>query len=662
MTDNKFGKHLKFKGLVLLIVIFSLQFVATNAIGQVVMPRIFSDNMVIQRDNKITIWGWASPRERISVALAGQTARARADRNGNWSVEIGPFEAGGPFQMVVRGNNTLTFSNILFGEVWLASGQSNMEWSVARSANPEEEIKNANYPEIRLFTVPRHMSGEPEMDFEEGEWLVCNPENIADFSAVAYYFGRHLHHELNVPIGLINSTWGGTIAETWMSYEAMVELDDFRERMLTTQLSDLDNITREAEKKAELWMEKIDSDDQGMINRWYLAESDDSDWNEMRLPVLWEQAGLPDLDGVVWFRKEIILTENQTKAPFILNLGPVDDSDYTYINGQLVGKTIDRFSANRRYEVPADMLKEGKNIISVRVIDTGGGGGIWGDEADLYYSIGGQRFSLAGNWRYAVGIDLPRPAVAASGPNMHPTLLFNGMINAITDYRIRGVIWYQGESNAGRAWQYRTVFKALINDWRKQWEDPEMPFLFVQLANFMKADSYPVESQWAELREAQKMALSLPNTGMAVAIDIGDPDDIHPLNKQDVGLRLALNALHIAYGKDVVFSGPVFSSQQIDGDKIRLRFSSIGSGLMVDDKYGYLKGFAIAGEDRVFHWARAFLDGDQVVVYSDNVSDPVAVRYAWGNNPEDANLFNKERLPASPFRTDNWPEITRSNR
>lgn len=648
--------------LIMVIVFFSLPWISTDLAGQVVMPKIFSDNMVMQRESTLTIWGWASPRERISVSLAGQTGRARADREGKWSLEIGPFDAGGPYEMTIRGKNTLSFTNILFGEVWLASGQSNMNWSVARSDNPGEEISNAHFPDIRLFTVPRRMSTEPQDNFEEGEWLVCNPDNIANFSAVAYYFGRHLQQELNVPVGLIHSSWGGTIAETWMSYETMLSLEDFRERMLHVDILSLDKLEEQARSKHEEWNQRIETEDKGITDQWHLADFDDSQWQEMHLPVLWERAGLPNLDGVVWFRKEVILSESQANNPIILNLGPVDDSDYTYINGHLVGKTLDSHAANRRYEVPAEFLREGVNVLAVRVIDTGGDGGIWGDPSDLYFQTGGLRLGLAGKWRYAVGIDLPRPQVVRRGPNMFPTLLFNGMINAITDYSLRGVIWYQGESNTNRAYQYRTVFKALINDWRQQWQDASLSFLFVQLANYMKADPYPVESDWAELREAQKMALSLPYTGMAVTIDIGDPEDIHPTNKQDVGLRLALNALHITYGRDIVYSGPIFESQQVEDDKIRLNFSSIGNGLKVDDQYGYLKGFAIAGEDRVFHWARAYLDGDQVVVYNKEVSDPVAVRYAWGNNPEDANLFNKEGLPASPFRTDTWPEITRNNR
>ena len=626
------------------------------------MPRIFSDNMVLQRETPLKIWGWADPRERVSVSIEGQNKSTRADRNGQWSVILDPLNAGGPYELTVRGQNTLTFNNILIGDVWLGSGQSNMQWSVRQSDNPEEEISMANYPQIRLFTVPRLISSEPVDDLESGEWLVCTPENIRNFSAVAYYFGRYLHGEMKIPIGIIHSSWGGTIAETWMSREAISQHVDFTDKMQEAPVFDLEKMEQNTQRNLEKWTENIEKKDLGRQNNWEHPDLDDHNWEEMDLPVLWEQAGLPNLDGVVWFRKEFFLEKAQTEQSMILNLGPVDDSDYTYINGNLVGKTIDQFNVNRRYEVPKEYLKEGRNTIAVRVIDTGGGGGIWGDESQMFYFAGTKKVSLSGLWKYNVGIKIDSPPRAATGPNAFPTLLFNGMINPITSFSIRGTIWYQGESNAGRAYQYRSLFPLLINDWRKQFNNPEMPFLFVQLANFMQTDRIPGDSQWAELREAQAMALSLPYTAMAVAIDIGEADDIHPRNKQDVGKRLALAALKVSYGKDIVHSGPVYQSNVVDGNKIRLNFSNTGSGLSINDKYGYLKAFAVAGEDQIFHWAKAYLEDDQVIVYSDAVKNPVAVRYAWSNNPEDANLYNQEGLPASPFRTDDWHGITINNR
>jgi sialate O-acetylesterase len=633
-----------------------------KAYADVKLPRIFSDNMLLQRETPVKVWGWADPGERVRVQIGNQTKSVRTDRSGNWSVTLDPLKAGGPIEMAVQGKNTIRLTNILVGDVWLGSGQSNMEWPVSQSADAEEEISLANHSNIRLFTVPRYLAGKPVDDIESGEWHVCSPETVERFSAVGYYFARYLNRELDVPIGIINSSWGGTIAETWISHESISQHEDFAERMKQTPDFNLEKIQREAQIRLEAWTESIERNDLGKQLGWEKPGFDDSEWAKMDLPVLWEQAGLPDLDGVVWFRNEFFLDNNQAKETMVLNLGPIDDSDYTYVNGHLVGKTIDQYNANRRYEVPAKYVKEGRNVIAVRVVDTGGGGGIWGDENQLFYIAGTEKVSLAGLWKYAVGIKTDAPPQAGTGPNAFPTLLYNGMIYPIKSLSIRGSIWYQGESNAARAYQYQSLFPLLIQDWRQQFNNPGMPFFFVQLANFMQPDRTPTDSQWAELREAQTMTLSLPHTGMAVAIDIGEANDIHPRNKQDVGKRLALAALKVSYGKDIFHSGPMYKSMSKEGNKIRLNFTETGSGLMIDDKYGYLKGFAIAGEDRVFHWAKATLEGNQVVVFSDTVANPVAVRYAWGNNPDDANLYNIEGLPASPFRTDDWPGITQGRR
>ncbi len=629
-------------------------FAADNAGANVKMPQIFSNNMVLQREVPVKIWGTADAGERVRVTFQNQTRNVRADRSGKWMVTLDPLRHGGPFTMTIAGKNTITYNNILVGDVWLGSGQSNMEWPVVRSANPVEEIKMANHPNIRIFTVPRRMSTRPLDDLAGGEWLVCTPENIPNFSAVAYYFGRHLHYELNVPIGLINSSWGGTVAETWISKEAIATHDDFRETMTRGLAIDVEKVQEEAIRKRDEWAQNMERDDLGNQNKWQDVAFDDSAWDKMNLPGLWEATKLPDLDGIVWFRKEIILTRQQTQQNMVMNLGPIDDTDFTYINGQLVGKTIDRYSDLRAYEVPANVLKEGRNVIAIRVIDTGGGGGLWGEAGQMFFTTGTGKISLAGDWKYKVGVRSVAPPQAATGPNIFPSLLYNGMIKGLLPFNIRGVIWYQGESNTGRHKQYQTLFPLLINDWRKLWNNPEMPFLWVQLANYMQPSGNPTDSDWARLREAQTMTLSLPKTGQAVIIDIGEADDIHPRNKQDVGKRLALAALKVSYGKDLVYSGPVYKSMRVDGSTIRIDFDNIGGGLKAHDKYGYLKGFAIAGEDRVFRWAKARLDGNQVIVYNADVRNPMAVRYAWGNNPDDANLYNAEGLPANPFRTDKW--------
>jgi sialate O-acetylesterase len=628
----------------------------SNLKADVSMPLIFSDNMVLQRDREIRVWGSADSGERVRVTLENERKTTRAGNDGRWEVLFTPMSAGGPYSMKVEGRNTLEFSNILIGDVWLCSGQSNMEWPISQSANPEHEIRSSSYPDIRLFTVPRRTSSKPEDDIESGTWVECGPETVTSFSATGYFFGRHIHRETGVPVGLINSSWGGTVAETWISRETMAGIDDFKEIM--SRAEEPEKQQEEIMVRLLEWNEKIERQDAGKAGNWHDPDHEDLEWEMMKLPTVWEQAGLPGLDGVVWFRKEITLTAEEANRPLILNIGAIDDSDYTYLNGHLVGTTLNQYSQNRRYMVDPAMLKEGLNILAVRVIDNGGGGGIWGDAGKLYYQSADNQISLAGHWKYAVGIETGPQPQPQGGPNSFPSLLFNGMIHPVTPLAIRGVIWYQGESNAGRAYQYRTLFRELIKDWRKQWANENMPFLFVQLTSFMAPAAEPVESDWAELREAQSMALELPNTGMAVIIDIGDADDIHPRNKQDVGKRLALAALKISYDHDIVSAGPVYRSMQVDGDRIVLSFDTSGSELKGNDKYGYIKGFTIAGEDRVFHWAKAYLEDGKVVVYSEKVTRPVAVRYAWANNPYDANLVNTEGLPASPFRTDSWPGIT----
>jgi sialate O-acetylesterase len=620
--------------------------ISMESAAEVKLPLIFGDNMVLQREVPVRIWGQAQAGERVQVMIQGQRKSVRAGSNGKWQITLDPMKAGGPLQMIVKGKNTITFNNILVGDVWLAGGQSNMQWSVLQSANAEEEIKRADHPDIRLFTVKRSMSDSPLDDIEGGQWLVCSPENIGSFSAVAYFFGRKLYHELNVPVGLISSSWGGTVAEAWMSREAIEMHEDFAnlEREFT-----IDKALIESEQIFEQWIQEIDAKDEGRKNNWQLPQTDDSQWLTMNLPALWERNGLQG-DGIVWFRRDFDLTPEQAQKPLYLNLGQIQDRDQTYINGQLVGSKSNQTEA-RYYTLDPSILKSGRNVIAVRVTDTGGNGGITGPY--LYTLSENQIHFLSGIWKYNPGAMAAAPRRGVH-PNSFPSLLYNAMISPITSFAIRGTIWYQGESNAGRAQQYQTLFPMLINDWRRQWNQPDMPFLFVQLANFMQPDDKPTDSNWARLREAQKLTLGLKNTGMAVIIDIGEANDIHPQNKQDVGLRLALQALKISYNKDIVASGPVYKSMQKEGNTLRLTFDEVGEGLIARDKYGYLKGFAISGPDQVFHWAEARIEGTQIVVASPNVSQPLAVRYAWGNNPDDANLYNLENLPASPFRTDDW--------
>ena len=640
--------------------LFFLMLFSGMAQAIVKLPYIFTNNMVLQRDVKVPVWGWAAKGEGVKITFAGKKYSAKPAVDGKWTVYLDPLPAGGPYEMVIKGKNEIVLKNILMGEVWVCSGQSNMEMPLAgwgNIKNSAKEIAEANYPNIRLFTVVKKVGDKPVAELEPAEWKVCSPATIPEFSSVGYFFGRNLNKELNVPIGLINTSWGGTIAETWMSAGAANSIEDFKEPVKQLSSLNSDKLKTEAEAKSKIWNENIEKNDAGIRNKWFESAADDSQWKEMRLTQQWETAGLPDFDGVVWFRKEIVLNDAEAKAGITLNLAMIDDNDISFVNGKQVGAT-NNYSTKRIYKVDPSILKTGKNIIAVKVIDTGGGGGIYGEPQDLSYTSSLGTNSLVGDWKYNIGIKTGSKPDASTGPNSFPTLLYNGMIYPMLPIAVRGAIWYQGESNASRAYQYQSVFPTLITDWRKQFANPNMPFYFVQLANFMEVNTQPVESEWAELREAQTKTLALPNTGMAVTIDIGDAKDIHPKNKQDVGYRLSLPALKNEYNKNIEYSGPLYKSQKIEGNKIRISFDHVGKGLVTKDKYGYLKGFTIAGADKKFVWAKAWLEGSEVVVYADRVSQPVAVRYAWANNPDDASLYNEEGLPASPFRTDSWKGIT----
>ncbi|MBA7622680.1 hypothetical protein ES703_30059 [subsurface metagenome] len=496
------------------------------ALADVKLPAVISDNMVLQRDKKVSIWGWAKPGEEVMVSVSWHRMRwaVTAGDNGKWMFKMNSPKMGGPYEMTITGKNTITLKNIMVGEVWVCSGQSNMQMSVKSSANAEQEIAAADYPNIRLFTVERKVAEQPQSDCV-GSWTLCSPQTVPGFSAVAYYFGRELHEELNVPIGLIHTSWGGTPAEAWTRRGILKEESDF-----APILARYDDAVAKYPQAMEEYKQKL---------------------------IEWKKA-------VEKAKAEGERTPRRPGAP----LGP------------------------------------------------------------------GHPHSPAG--------------------------LYNAMIAPLIPYGIGGAIWYQGESNVSRAYQYRKLFGRMIQNWRKDWGQDKFPFLFVQLANFMAVKPEPADSAWAELREAQLMTLALPNSGMAVIIDIGEADDIHPKNKQDVGKRLALWALAKSYGKELVYSGPIYKSMKIEGEKIILHFAQVGGGLVAGPDEP-LKGFAIAGADRKFVWADAKIDGDSVVVSRDEVSTPVAVRYAWADNPV-CNLYNEEGLPASPFRTDDWPGITVDNK
>jgi len=645
------------------LLILCAMFITGNLPAEVKLPQVLGSNMVLQRNESVKVWGWADAREKVTVTFNGQKESVRTGKDGKWMITLDPMKAGGPFEMIIEGKNRIKLDNILIGDVWICSGQSNMEFSVARTNNGDEEIANANYPEIRIFDVPRNLQLIPVDDIPPAEWHECSPETIPNFSAVGYFFGRRIYKEVGVPVGLIGTNWGGTNVETWTSREMAETVPEMKEAVSTIKSLSPEQLRKEMEMEKKKLVEKLGTLESGLVDgepRWAATDLDISEWKEMEVPGLWENQGLRGMDGVVWFRTTFTLSEEEASKDAVLSLGTIDDDDITWVNGKKVGSMTDAYSEDRIYDLPADVLVPGMNTLTVRVSDHGGGGGMYGDPKLLNVETVSREIPLAGTWKYRVSATNFNVNIQTSiSPNSKPTLLYNGMIHPLLNYRVLGAIWYQGESNASRAYDYRERFPNMIKDWRNKWNDPDMGFYFVQLANFMAAKEHPVESEWAELREAQTMTLALPKTGMAVIIDIGEADDIHPTNKQDVGTRLALAALHDTYGKDVVYSGPVLENMTVDGQTVILEFDPMDSELVINDKYGYVKGFAIAGKDRKFHWAKGVRKGNKIYLTSEHVKEPVAVRYAWANNPDDANLYNSEGLPAGPFRTDEWPGLTR---
>ncbi len=630
-------------------------FACNDAMADVRLANIFGDNMVLQRDKPINIWGWCTAGEKVVVQFNKQSREIKGSKEGKWLIKLDAEAAGGPYQLVVKGKSAIIMKNILVGEVWLCSGQSNMEMTVTNSMNAIQEIQHSDFPEIRQIKVPVIISGNPAEDIASGEWKVAGPGTAGDFTAAGFFFARKLYEKLKVPIGLINASRGGTIIETWISREALEKSDDFKNIFREVSFSDVE---AQNEKNYQSARQNIESGHGAVVSpaspaTYASAALNDNDWKKMMVPANFNANGLDKFDGSIWFRKTIELGREAASQSATLNLSTIDDMDETYINGKLVGSSK-VYNIVRKYAVPTGVLQEGKNVISIRVTDNSGNGGFFGKPEDINLACNNQMVSLAGQWSYKIEAVQRNPV----NPNDYPALLFNGMINPLIPFTIKGVLWYQGESNALRAYQYRKAFPLLINDWRDRFRQGVLPFYYVQLASYNPGNKNSEGSEWAELREAQAKALSLPNTGMAVTLDIGETTDIHPKNKQEVGYRLANIALTNLYNQNQEYSGPVYKSVRIEGSKAIVSFFHADSGFLVKDPYRYIKGFVIAGADKKFHLAQAYIENGNIVVHSESVALPVAVRYGWQDDVPEANLYNKQGLPAAPFRTDEWKGLT----
>ncbi len=619
--------------------------------AEVRLPALISDGMVIQRDAEIRIQGWADPAEEVTVRFLNQSRSVSANEEGCWEVTFPPAMAGGPHTLTVAGQNELVLHNILIGDVWLASGQSNMELPMSRvEERYPDEVARADYPTIRYFEVGKEYDFRgPRKDVGSGEWQVTSPRTASRFSALAYFFAKDVFLHTGVPVGIINASVGGTPVEAWMSEEALQDFPESREKMKRFRDDALvDRILRENAATQRAWYEALESGDAGMNGDlpWFDSALDVTDWDTMEVPGDWTDGGPGPLSGVVWFRKTVTIPASHAGREGKLYLGAIVDADTAFVNGVQVGQTGYRYPP-RIYTIPPGILRTGENVVAVRVLSHAGEGAFIPDK-QYELLIGDRPFDLKGPWRYRTGATFP-PLPPPVFLQREPGGLFNAMIAPLLRFPIAGAIWYQGESNVERAGNYHALLSRMLADWRSRWGVGDFPFLFVQLANFGEPPAAPGVSQWAELREQQRRMLDAPKTAMVVTIDLGEWNDIHPLNKEDVGKRLALAARKLAYrDPDVIASGPHLTSARLDASRAVLTFSDVAGGLVAKDA-DEPRGFTIAGEDGRYVRAHARIEGNQVMVWSPAIQSPRSVRYAWADNPTSANLYNQAGLPASPF-------------
>ena len=626
----------------------------TRLSAQVRLPQIVRDSMILQRDQPVNIWGWSAVGEKLSIKFNGKIYKTKGDASGKWLVKLPATKAGGPYTIDIAASNNITLHNILFGDVWFCSGQSNMVHQLnIHDVTYAKEIAAANDPQIRQFWIPTGTSLQgPQNNLPAAYWKAAVGEDVRPFSAVAYFFAKKIYEKYKVPIGIINASVGGTPIEAWIGEEGFKDFAAESSTILKNK--DTAYINNAGRRQAGVPRPPAPVD-AGMASstKWFDAAYMPKEWRNINIPGYWEDQGIRDLNGIVWYRKEVTIPASMDGKAAKVFLGRIVDADELYINGKQVGNTGYQYP-QRRYAVPASLLKTGKNIFTIRVTNTNGKGGFVPDKPYCIFA-GNDTIDLKGTWQYKVGVAFKPFSGGGFGGSIiaqnQPTALYNAMVAPEINYTIKGFYWYQGEANTGQPKQYEKLMPALINDWRSKWNQGMLPFLYVQLPGFMDYNYLPEESNWAMLREAQLHALSVPNTAMAVAIDLGEWNDIHPDNKKAAGERVALAAMKLAYGENIIYSGPAFKTATIEGNKITINFSSIGSGLTTNDGEDP-SSFAIAGADKKFVWAKAKIEGDKVIVWSDEITTPMYVRYAWADNPVNPNLFNKDGLPASPFRTD----------
>jgi sialate O-acetylesterase len=631
--------------------IFILILISFNSFTQIRLPKFVGDGMILQREKELKIWGWASPKEDILLDFNKKRYKTTANDKGEWEINLPAQSAGGAFEMIFKGKNEVKIKDILFGDVYLCIGQSNMVHQMdLHNITYAKDIETANYHEIRhLFVPPRtNLVGKQKDLSDEVSWKTANPKDIGRFSVVAYFFARNIYEKYKIPIGLINASVGGTPIEAWTSESGF---NDFP-NIIATILKNKDTASiNQFNRQILINTPRILPNDLGMTEKWFLPESKSKHWRPINIPGYWEDQGLKDLNGVVWYKREIDIPKNMTQTAAKIHLGRIVDADELYINGNKIAQTTYQYP-QRRYLIQQGVLKEGKNLFVIKVTNSNGKGGFVPDKT---YKIeaNDQEIDIKGTWEYRVG-EVFRPRVSSVGgivAQNQPTSLYNAMVAPFENLNLKGILWYQGESNTSKPTEYEALQVAQIKNLRQNFKNPNLPFLFVQLPNFMDYNYLPSESNWAILRESQLNASNTPNTAMAVAIDLGEWNDIHPDNKKSVGDRLATAAQKLIYGESIENSGPIFKQQSIQNKQISLEFEHIGKGLSTNDGEPPSE-FSIAGFDKKFVNANAKIENNKIIVWAEEVQNPKYVRYAWADNPPNPNLINLDGLPASPFRTD----------
>jgi len=621
---------------IFLFIVFTFNLPAQDLI----LAEIFTNHAVLQRGKEIKVWGWSAPNATIFLTLDNYKFRGKANENGEWKIPLAKFKAGGPHQMIVTaGKERVILEDLYFGDVWICSGQSNMEWTVANSEEEDSIINYGNIPSIRHIKVNKSYDYNLSDHLDAGEWELASPETIGDFTGVGFHFAKNIIEHHDIPIGLLHTSWGGSRIEAWMS-EQLLEKSGKKANM---------RAVREARQHLDILAEKYSEIPSEITNNSWKDENFSAEnWMDANLPGAWENNGFPGMNGEVYYLKTIELNSKEASQVGKISLSTIDDNDYTYINGQLVGST-QAWDASRVYEIPTKLLKVGKNTIAVKVEDGYGGGGFYGSAEAMFLQVGEKKIPLSGTWKMQIGkVDF------LTEMQHQPAVLYNKMMHPINDYPACGVLWYQGESNAGGqdAIDYADLFKEMITDWRLVRNDAEMKFYWVQLANFMKStDDANQKSDWAILRASQSAALELENTAEAVILDVGEADDIHPKDKKTVGQRLARAARAEVYEEnDLIYKNPRITNVKLEKNSLILSYQNEGKGLLIKKGQKDLKGYVIAGKDGVFHWAKAeIISTNSVRVWSDEVNQPTQVRYAWADNPDTANLYNSAGLPAAPM-------------